>query len=156
MGRGMNALRLTFTYKDGVIQLVSENEVQMVVGPGDSPAKTPEQGFWVEMRDSSNKALFRRVLHNPIPVDAEVFSGEPGKTPTRVPGAPPEAIFSVVVPNLPDRAALALYSSHHEAAPTPARPPQGISHLLAYRAVRPFAGRLEAAQEIARFELKKP
>ena len=70
--------------------------------------------------------------------------------------APAEGTFTVVVPRHPDRAALALFSSHHEAAPQPAQPPPGLSRSLPYRAMRPVARRLDAAQELARFNLKKP
>jgi hypothetical protein len=155
MAQGQHALRLTFSYKDGVLQLASEIEVEMVVPPGDAPAKVPEHGVWVELRDASNKALFRRVLHNPIPVDTEVFSNEPGKNVARVPGAPSEGMFSIVVPKHPKATALVLFSSHHEVAPKPAHPPQGLSHVLPFHAVRAVSKPLEAAREIARFDLKK-
>jgi hypothetical protein len=151
---GQKALRLTFSFKDGVVQLASTTGVDMVVPPDDAPAKAPEQGFWAELRDPSNRTLFRRVLHNPIPVDREVFSEDHGKTLSRAPGAPSQGMFTVVVPNHADATALALFSSHHEAAQTPAVPPAGISHALPFHAVRAVSTRLDAAREIARFDLK--
>ena len=151
---GQKALRLTFSYKDGVVQLANTIGVDMLVPPDDAPTKAPEQGFWAELRDPSNKTLFRRVLHNPIPVDSEVFSQDHGKTVSRAPGAPSEGMFTIVVPNHANATALALFSSHHENAPKPAQPPAGISHALPFHAVRAVSTRLDAAREIARFDLK--
>jgi hypothetical protein len=155
MVQGSNALRLTFSHKDGVVQLVSKEEVEMTVPPGDAIEKRPQRGFWAELHDASNNALFRRVLHNPIPVDTEVFSDDPGKTLARAPVAPAEGMFSIVVPNQPEAASLALFSSHHEASPSPSEPPQGISDVMPYFAVRAVPGHLDEAREIARFDLKK-
>lgn len=154
MTQGQKALRLTFSYKDGVVQLTRTIAVDMVVPPDDAPTRAPEQGFWAELRDASNRPLFRRVLHNPIPVDSEVFSPDPGRTVSRAPGAPSEGMFTVVVPNHADAAALALFSSHHEVAPKPAQPPSGFSHALPFHAVRAVSKRLEPAREIARFDLR--
>lgn len=153
---GPNALRLTFSYKDDVVQLVSTNEVNMVVPQGDAPARAPEQGFWAELHDASGRSLFRRVLHGPIPVDTEVFTDAPHGNIARVPGAPSEGMFSIVVPNHPNAAAVVLFSSEHEAAPRPAQPPQGLAHHLPFHALRVVSGRHDAAREIARFDLKKP
>ena len=150
-----NALRLTFSYKDGVVQLVSMNEVDMVVPPGNVPARADEHGFWAELYDASNNPLFRRVLHNPIPVDMEIFSDAPDKNLARVPGAPSEGAFSIVLPNHPNARAVALFSSQHEAAPRPAQPPQGLLHHLPFHALRPVPSGLAAAREVARFDLKR-
>src|SRR5512140_721019 len=151
-----SALRLTFSYKDGVLQLVSTQAVDMVVPPGDPPARGPEHGFWAELHDASGNILFRRVLHNPIPADLEVFPDEPGKTVARAPGAPSEGMFSVVVPNRQQGTALALFSSQHAPAPIPARLPAGISHLLPHHALRAVTAPTGAAREVARFDLPKP
>ena len=66
--------------------------------------------------------------------------------------APAEGTFTVVVPRHPDRAALALFSSHHEAAPQPAQPPPGLSRSLPYRAMRPVARRLDAGPGAGAFQ----
>jgi len=153
---GSNALRLTFAYKDDVVQLVSTNEVNMIVPKGDAPTRGPEQGFWAELHDASGRSLFRRVLHRPIPVDTEVFTEVPDRNIARVPGAPSDGMFSIVVPNDPNAAAVVLFSSQHEAAPRPAQPPQGLAHHLPFHALRAVPGRHDAAREIARFDLKKP
>jgi len=149
-----NAIRLTFYYKDGVVQLVSKSEVGMVIPPGDPPTKRAEHGFWAELRDASNNTLFRRVLHNPIPTDMEVFSDEPGKSISRAPGGPSEGTFTIVMPNDEAGVDLVLFSSHHEPAQAPTHPSPGISQALPFHAVRAVAGRLEAAREVARFNLK--
>jgi len=147
------ALRLMFAYENGVVHLVSRQEVDMTLPPEDAPAQGPEQGFWAELRDTSGKALFRRVMHNPIPVDTEVFSDTPERNMARVDGAPTEGMFSIVVPNDPCAAELALFSSHHEAAVAPPVHPRGLSHKGPFAAVRGLAGRLDAAREIAKFDL---
>ena len=112
------AVRLTFAYKDGVIQLVSQTPVQMVLPPSDPlPASRGVQGFWVELQNPVGKGLFRRVMPNPIPVDTEVFTGDPSRPITRTPQAPSEGVFTVVVPQNADAASVVLVSSFHDPAP---------------------------------------
>ncbi len=148
-------MRLTFFYQDNVVQLASQAEVDMTLLPEGPLAKTPEHGFFAELRDASGKTLFRRVMHNPMPTDMEVFSNEPGKPMGRVPGGPSEGSFSIVVPNHPDATEISLFSSHHEAAPKPARPPKDISPQSHFEAVRPAQSPSGPARGIGRFNLKK-
>jgi hypothetical protein len=150
------AMRLTFFYQDNVVQLASQAEADMTLPSADPLSKKPSHGFWVELRDTSGNTLYRRMMHNPMPTDREVFSNEPGQNLGRVPGGPSEGSFSIVVPNHPDATEISLFSSHHEAAPKPARPPKDISPQSHFEAVRPAKNPSGPAQGIGRFNLKKP
>jgi hypothetical protein len=66
-------------------------------------------GFWIELRDGSDKLLYRRVLHDPAPVDVEVF--DPDRGLRRVALDEPKGVFTVLVPDLPDAEEIAIVSS---------------------------------------------
>jgi len=66
-------------------------------------------GFWIELRDAGNKVVYRRVLHDPAPPDAEVFDPERGLR--RVALDDPKGVFTVLVPDLPEAEELAIVSS---------------------------------------------
>lgn len=149
-----SSIRLTFTFKDGVVQLVSQDAVDMVALV-DPPAREPEQGFWVETRDGADRPLSRRVVSNPLPTHLEVFSDEPGRTIAKVPGAPTEGSFTVVLQSDAAAAFVALFSSEHEAAPSPDSMPEGLAPDKPVRSLRSARGRPSAAREIARFELQR-
>jgi hypothetical protein len=128
--------------------------VLMVVPPSDTPSTDQgEYGFWLEVKDANARTLFRRVLHNPMPSDQEVFSLDPKRSVARVPGARQDQVFIVVVPRLSAAECVSLLSSYH----IPESPLQpltlGAEAKIAFRP--PTQSTAAPAQEIARFALQK-
>lgn len=141
------AIRLTIAYDGDRMELVSRQSVAMRVPPSDpvggmaETAETAEMaGFWVDLKDAEDRTLFRRVMHEPIRRDVEVFSPDPRQTIQRAPmpeGAEPRGVFSVVLPEMEAAEAVSLIG-----------PPLGP-------AVRELGvERAEPSREIARFALK--
>ncbi len=94
--------RLTFTYRDGKIELVSQQQVEMRVpakapAPRAAAAGPPE--FWYELRDAESELLYRLEAEDPIPTDVEVFSDDPERTIERAPNPPEEGVFTVLLPD---------------------------------------------------------
>jgi hypothetical protein len=52
--------------------------------------------------------VYRRVIQNPIRVDEEIFSDEPGQTLTRRPVEQPRGQFVLLVPDIEEARALSL------------------------------------------------
>ncbi|WP_406224111.1 hypothetical protein [Streptomyces canus] len=96
-----HAVRLIFEYEGTDIRLVSRQQVEMTPPPSDRLAdQRSAQGTWVEVRDAGRNALYRRVLHDPVRHDAEVFSEDPERSITRVPVETPRGTFAVLVPDI--------------------------------------------------------
>lgn len=96
--------RLTFTYSDGEIELVSSQQVEITL-PAKPPsrkraAKRPE--FWYELRDAQADVVYRLDAPDPIPTDVEVFSDDPKRTIERSPNPPKEGVFTVLMPEIED------------------------------------------------------
>ena len=129
------SVRMTFRFQGGDIELVDRREVDTVAPPSqEAPrrAQAEQSGFWVELRDAEGREIYRRVMRNPIRVAAEVPDGEGGFT-NKVSVAQ-SAMFSLLVPNLPEATELALFASPldrphlpepaREVARIPFRPPR--------------------------------
>ena len=106
-----SALRLTFAYEDDSIDLISQQPVDMIVPPSDPIEDIAASGFRVDLKDSEGETIYRRVMHNPIPVDREVFSDEPTQSISRIPVERPRVVFTIVVPNVTEAQVVSLYSS---------------------------------------------
>jgi hypothetical protein len=124
-GKYDRALRLIFEYDGNQVRLLSRQPVAMVVPPSDPVAGYQGQkGCWCEVLDATGQVLFRRVLHDPIRADVEVFSNDPQRSLSRHPLAHPKGGFAVVVPDL-DRAKtltlweVAVYSLRRVERPEP-------------------------------------
>jgi len=144
------ALRLTFLYKEGRLRLLSRIPVEATVPASDDPPLLAgEHGSWLELLDASNRRLYRLLLHDPIPTDTEVFSPDPRQTMTRLPVAPKQAVFSVLVPELPEAETVALFSSAF-------RPTAGTAIATADGVpLEPIANLpLAPARPVARFPIK--
>ena len=117
------AVRLIFEYEGDAIRLVSTQQVEMTVPPSD-PLEVAENtaGFWIEVRDANDQPLYRRVMHNPVRHDVEVFSDDPQQSITRVPAQDPRGSFAVLVPAVPGADHVAVVSSPlgSDAPPAPA------------------------------------
>ncbi len=124
-------LRLTFSYEGHNVRLVSRQSVEMIP-PSSDPITLEEErsGFWYELQDKQGRVLYRRVVHNPIRFEAEVFSHHPEVPLTRTKIDNPQGMFQLLVPETHEAATLVLFSSPLE--------PE-------------FAG--EPARELARFQL---
>jgi hypothetical protein len=144
-----NAVRLTFVYKAGKLQLQSRIHVNAMVPPGEPGG---DLGFWVELRDASDNPLFRRVLQNPLTVDREVFSPGATNSVARVPGARTEDVFSILVPDDPAAASVVLVSSQHVGSSNLATG-AGRSSAVDIKPVDPTTRGI--ARVIARFQLRE-
>ena len=98
-------------------------------------------GFMVDLKDEQDQTLYRRVMHDPIQRDVEVFSPDPRQTVQRAPVALPRGVFSVVLPEIEAAQAVSLIGP----PPPSAERRLGVARAEAIQ---------EPAREIARFELK--
>ena len=136
------AVRLTIAYNGDQIELVSQQSVAMKAPPSDPIVGVAERaGFMVDLKDAEDQTLYRRVLHDPIPRDVEVFSPDPRQTVQRAPVAEPRGVFSVVLPEMEAAQAVSLIG------PPPPAAERGFAAAQAEAMQAP-------AREIARFELK--
>lgn len=125
--------RLVFRFDGESIALVRRERLQKVA-PGTTPdAPTPgrNSGAWLDVLDRSGRRLFHRLLADPLRTRAEHHSPD-GRIEVHV-RAPEPCEFSVIVPDLPGAAEVALYASPTE-----------------HERMR------EPAQEIGRFPLAEP
>src|SRR5438093_13462008 len=78
------AVRMIFSFDGEHVHLVSQQSAEMVLPPSD-PVHGNEgrSGFWYELRDVENRPLYRRMMHNPMREDVEVFSNDPKQTITQ-------------------------------------------------------------------------
>ena len=136
------AVRLTIAYSGDRMELVSQQSVAMKVPPSDPVEEvTARAGFMVDLKDEQDHTLYRRVMHDPIQRDVEVFSPDPRQTVQRAPVAEPQGVFSVVLPELEAAQAVSLIG------PPPPSSEQGFGVARSEAIQQP-------AREIARFELK--
>lgn len=120
----LSAWRLTFEYEGTDIRLVTRQQVAMLAPPDDAERlEEAKGGFWVEIRDAQGHPLYSQVLHDPIQTDYEVFSPDPGQTPTRVAAPEVKGVFQAVVPDLPGATEVVLHgrASQAELARRPAK-----------------------------------
>jgi hypothetical protein len=95
------AWRLLCAVTDAGVRIVSRRQVEMTLPPSDALEYVPGSvGFWAELRDADEQALYRRVMADPFEADIEVPPEPGGPSFTRVP-APPGGSFAVLVPDIP-------------------------------------------------------
>ena len=147
-------MRLTFTYEGEEVSLASRQPVEMIAPPTDQlSGYEGEQGFWIEVRTDREQTLHRRVMHNPLRHDVEVFSPDPERpSVSRVPllEENPSGSFVVVVPELDEADHLTLMSS---AAPSSSSA-AAAREVSSEEAARAQSG--GPATEFARFSLRPP
>jgi hypothetical protein len=106
------ALRLIFRFEGKDVRLVSQTPVEKILPPTDPLSEYEgEQGFWVEVRSRQDETLHRRVMHDPLQQDLEVFSPDSERSVFRAPVETPSGIFTVLVPDLDEADHVALMSS---------------------------------------------
>jgi hypothetical protein len=99
-GKPAKAIRMIFAFDGENVHLVSQQSVEMVLPPSDPVQGVKGQkGFWYELRDAQDRPLYRRVMHNPMREDVEVFSDDPRQSVTRQIVPNRKGIFAVVVPD---------------------------------------------------------
>jgi hypothetical protein len=104
------AIRLLIEYDGSQFSISKSWQVETVAPASHSlEPRLNATGFWIELRDAGDKLLYRRILHNPVRVDAEVFDPELGLR--RVALEEPKGVFTVLVPDLPDAQEIAIVSS---------------------------------------------
>ena len=136
------AVRLTIAYSGDQMELVSQQSVAMKAPPSDPVEEVAARaGFMVDLKDEQDKTLYRRVMHDPIQRDVEVFSPDPRQTVQRAPVAEPRGVFSVVLPEMEAAQAVSLIGT----PPPSAERGFGVARTEAMQ---------QPAREIARFELK--
>jgi hypothetical protein len=128
------AVRMIFSFDGEHVHLVSQQSVEMVLPPSDPVGGIEGQkGFWYELRDAQDRPLYRRVMHNPMQEDVEVFSEDPRQSVARQTVPNRKGVFVVVVPDTAEGQTVTLSSSPRRIQP---------AH--------------QPAREIARFALQKP
>ncbi len=129
------SIRLTFSYEGSQVRLVSRQILDKRPPSSDpllDPQKdAPQSGFWIELRDREDRAVYRKIMHNPIELSVETISEDSERTFTRQPISEPRGTFFSVIPNLEEAESVVILSS-----------PLDIE------------ARPEAAREITRFVLK--
>jgi hypothetical protein len=105
-------VRLIFSYEGDTVRLESSERLETTTPPSDPvEGVESEVGFWLELRDSGDRRLYRRVMQNPISADAEVFSDDPERSIARIEVEKPVGAFTALVPDLPDATQVALVGS---------------------------------------------
>jgi hypothetical protein len=126
VGPSRRTLRLSFRASGGEVRLESVERLDMIC--------PPPIGFWMELRDQSERVLFHRLLHTPLGESVEVHSPD-GKI-QRVFGEVNESMFEVLLPDDPAGASVALMGETLD-----------VKELLARR--------IQASRELARFEIPR-
>ena len=140
------ALRLTFAYSGDSLRLVASRAVGMIVPPSDPiDGYQGQAGFWAELRNSTGRTIYRRIMHDPFPSYHEVHSPEAPPTHTLVRNR--EGTFEIVLPAPPPGSRIVFFG-------TPQPPSAPISEFTQERA-RAEGPRIGTgpAREIASFSL---
>ncbi|WP_405476116.1 peptidoglycan-binding protein [Streptomyces sp. NBC_00009] len=113
-------MRLTFSYDSEdwaangpAVRLVSREDIAMTA-PLCDDLETPTTGlagFWYEVQDAQEQALYRRGRHMPITLAAEVPSDKQDGSPGSFPVDSPKGTFELLVPILARAQRLVLFSS---------------------------------------------
>lgn len=104
-------LRLTFVYEGSSVRLVSSQSVEMILPPSHPlEAQQNETGFWYTLADAAGKPMYRRIVHNPMRLDREVFSQDAKQSVHRLDVAKPKGSFVVLVPDIAQARTLILFS----------------------------------------------
>lgn len=115
-----HAWRLTFAYDGETFTLTSTRRLTKRIPPGQG-ATTGHAGRFLELRDANRKVLYRRSIGELISETVEYRTGDPAH-PLRRARAPKHGEVSVLVPELPDGAAVAIVAAT-AAPPTGAAQP---------------------------------
>lgn len=138
-------MRLTFAFDEDGIRLVDRTPVEKRIPPSDDVVDDPPpSALAAELRTAQDAATFRRVLHDAIPQDVEVF--DPVEGVSRRPVAPASGSFTVLVPDDADAEDVVLVAG---ADAMPEQP--GIDSRESFRAAPPGA---RVPHVLGRFSLR--
>jgi hypothetical protein len=151
-GVARRAVRLTFRVEGTQVELIDQERVAMVPPPSAEPFGEARSGFWFELQDEGDRALYRRIIASPLSSHVEVPTGDPDQPLVYQPQAQPGGVFTILVPDLPEGSKVVLLASQPEREPEPpTRPgPPGTRR----RPGPPPGDRAFGAKEVARFELR--
>jgi hypothetical protein len=112
--RSRRAVRFAFSYVGAEIRLEARQLLD-VQTPSSDPILDPERdkpqsGFWIELHDGNGRAIYRRILHNPMMYSADFLIEDGGEVP-HIRHSKPRGTFFIVVPNIPAAETLVIYSS---------------------------------------------
>jgi hypothetical protein len=108
----MSPVRLIFAVDGDAVTLISAQDVEMTLPPGDEIDLPQDvRGFWAEVRSADEEVLHRLGVPNPLHPQAEVFTGEPDGRPHWEPVEPSPGAFTIVVPSPPEADHVALVES---------------------------------------------
>jgi len=112
----MSPVRLIFAVEGDAVTLLSAQDVEMTLPPGDEIELPPERrGFWAEVRNADEEVLHRLGVPNPLRRAAEIFSGDPDGRPHWEPVEESRGAFTIVVPSSPEADHVALIESEADA-----------------------------------------
>ena len=106
-----STLQITFAYDGERVRLARIERLQGIApgSPPPAPKVGENSGSWVELRDAQDRLLFYRVLHNPVRYMVEEHL--PDGRIRAVPGPAEAGTFDVLLPDIPEAASVALFSS---------------------------------------------
>jgi hypothetical protein len=108
----VKAVRLLLSFEGEGVNLLSQQSVEMTLPPSEQDGGAEGQrGFWYELRDEQNRPLYRRVMHNPMREDVEVFSDDPKQSVSRQIVPNRKGVFAVLVPDVEAGHTVALVGS---------------------------------------------
>lgn len=94
-------IRLTFTYRNGTVNLIEQQQVEMKVPYSQTESSLEQQAeFWYEIRDSASSILFRLNTVDPTSANIEVFPTYAERDFQRITHPSNECVFTVVLPEL--------------------------------------------------------
>jgi hypothetical protein len=106
------AIRIAIGYEGTRLRIASRKVVAMRTPPSD-PLVVPERqtGFWFQVEDIAGRALYRKVMDNPIRFDTETPSDDPEKPLHRERLAEATGTFLLLVPLSPQAHTVRIFSS---------------------------------------------
>ena len=107
------ALRLIFERKGEKLKLTSAKRLRMIVPPPQALSPAGEgRGSWIELRDSGDRPIYRRVIQDPM-ADIEVVVEDPERPLQRLAMDDLRGAFFLIVPDIKGARRLALRSESH-------------------------------------------
>ena len=106
------SFRLSFRIVDGKVRLESYERLEMICPPpvGVRPEAGKNSGFWMEVRDASDRVFFHHILHSPLADYVEVYS--PDGTIRRESRPVSESVFEVILPDDDDARSIVLMGEY--------------------------------------------
>ena len=108
-------------HQGGVYEVVGRKQITKVLPPSNELPTTGSgvSGFYYELQSANGTVLYRRIIHNPIPIAVEVpekpldakVSSQEGVKIERKQTIPPERIFTVLIPRASAGDQLVFFSS---------------------------------------------